>query len=60
MRRIWGVLENVMSTGMGISVDITESDVGPYIGALHSAPPHVGSCFGALCSAPPLTWALIF
>jgi hypothetical protein len=57
-----------MYTGMGISVDITESEslrcwaliLGPsYIGALHSAPPHVGSSFGALCSAPPLMWALI-
>ncbi len=33
--------------------------MGPYIWALHSAPPHVGPSFGALCSALPLTWALV-
>ncbi len=41
-----------MSTGMGIfqwiSQDSKFYDAGPYIGGLHSTPPHVGSSFGAL------------
>lgn len=54
--RICGILENVVSTGVGISVDITESEdirFGPLYWGFTFSSTSCGLLIGILCSAPP-------